>query len=226
MGEGAEESKSYEVKWSGFQWHQGACSSSEKRPEWAGLLDEWGLWDAGLACGVTQSRSLSLSHFLTSHFTTSRQRIWLPSSDCSSPQGSSLHSSTTTTKQLRFCTRIETNHWTSSMKVTPFWSAEGVREMADEIRLHRLREEVDLWGEGGSLWFARTWRVGGADHAQTGGCSDQKTTEQIFEGEYLIFLTPLAPDCSPPPGSCRTFKAAESPCSHQGWSNRNNINSL
>lgn len=36
-----------------------------------------GVWYLGLPCGVMQSRSLSLSHFLTSHFTTSTQRIEL-----------------------------------------------------------------------------------------------------------------------------------------------------
>lgn len=48
------------------------ASSLKKERERGG-----GVWYLGLPCGVMQSRSLSLSHFLTSHFTTSTQRIEL-----------------------------------------------------------------------------------------------------------------------------------------------------
>lgn len=49
------------------------CKASSLKKEREGR----GVWYLGLPCGVMQSRSLSLSHFLTSHFTTSTQRIEL-----------------------------------------------------------------------------------------------------------------------------------------------------
>lgn len=177
----------------------------------------------GAPGGVTQSRSLSLSHFLTSQFTTCTQRIgpWAAAAAAASPSGFFLPASTTTNySDLTHGLHLSECLLSDRLTVRWFRLRHKRSEPIEKCLFRRTKKLKALSFHRRAHWeqLVRGHHVRIGDfHTLRMDFGLLWQTRRVCEG-LTFFWTPFSPrSCSLSSGFLQNSRVAEIPCSRQGW---------